>query len=463
MTGSFNEKKSSEQKTTKIIIISVLVLLLVASILNIIITVVKENERSEFSQQQVDEANALLTGQQPEKKDDKELVPDPGSNIREAATAALATKVATLENQLSILRAEQAKIEKSIDDGLEQLGVEQKKIALQTSQDISQITALIESQLEGQARIDRESVISEGELNFEESGGVIFESTNQNTMDAEVPEVAPKSTGYAMFRSSKPPANTAVDSSLFEVPEIPESEDEYVTFEIPGNAFASAETLYGVHCPIVSNVVAGMAASGGGLATPVVLPIRSHFKGPNGDIKTVGTASILAECSGQRTSDNNVGRAVLELKKISFVDDSGEAHWQDIEGTVIDRRTETIYIDGPIDKARTSNIWTRAVNAAISTAAFGFSAQGVVLTKSDGQGGYEQTFEGDPIKDMAAQGIGGYFTDIQAGFAEMMNAAIDTVGLPSGRDVRVVLTQPVSFKVKVKKNDFYSSNEDYMF
>lgn len=385
-----------------------------------------------------------------------------------AASSAINSKVATLDTQVGLIVSNQEAQAEETAKAIEELKAEMRKREQQAAQDMAQIVELMQQNFDRNRAEDRNSVIElPDELNFEESGGVIFEnetgSEDSQTSSSTVAPSKPSNT-YQMFRSSKAPAKKAVDSSAFRSDEEEsEPEDEYYTIELPGNAFANAETLYGVRCPIVSNVVSGMASAGGNLRVPVVLPIRSQFKGPNGDIETVGTASILAECYGQRTSDSNVGRAVLELKKISFVDDNQEKHWEDISGVVIDSKTETIFIEGPIDKARSNNIWTRALYAAASTAAFGFSAQNVVLTQSDGAGGYEQSFEGDPIKDMAAQGIGGYFQDIQAGYAELMNAAIDTVGVPSGRDIKVVLHAPITFKVKVAKNDFYASQESFLF
>jgi hypothetical protein len=463
--SSFNQDSNSGNSKFKIAIYVVSGLFVIASIWSLIISVSNSSTYDAAENDQIDQANSLVNANQSILNENP--LPDPTATIANAATAALATQVSTLQNELQIQRRETAQLEQELQSSLDRIAIEQREASLKSSQDIARVVTLIEGQFDKSAEQDRTSVITNNneDLIFEDSGGLLFEGDGGESGEVKSQQIINRPvSSYKMFRSSRAPSRVSVDSDLLPtINDDDEPEESEMTIELPATSFANAETLYGVSCPIVSNVVAGVQASGGGMRVPVVIPVRSSFRGPNGDIENVGTANILADCYGQRTSDSNIGRAVLELKMISFVDNMDDKHWKPINGVVIDKKTEAIYIEGPIDKARTSNIWTRAMNAAISTAAFGFSAQGVVLTKGDGAGGYEQSFSGDPVKDMAAQGIGGYFNDLQSGFAEMMNAAVDTVGVPSGRDIKVVLTTPVSFKIKVKTDDLYSSQNAYLF
>lgn len=446
--------ETSKPRLIPILVVGVLILAAVYLVLNIV--------RLGGTERQIDDSIDAASEQLAREGATDEAPAGPGiqgdQSVQLDASAALMQiddSIQGVRTDINLIRRDVRSEQEQLQEQIRRLESELKRVESDLSASDQRITTIVTERLDENARSERQGNIgSDLESSGLTSNGteLVFEDSEAASGDAQVPQ---NQSGFRLLGVTGGRNTSIIDPDEGSDSIIGGEEEETIALSIPAASYVDGVTLYGINCPIVGNL--GAAISGGdNSAVEVVIPLRSTIRGPNGrEIDEIGSANLIATCRGRRTSERNYGRAVLVPTKISFVDVNGDEHFKDISaGEVIDTVDETAGIRGPIDKANSGRFAARAAIAALSTASYGLSAQNQILTKTDGDQ-VSQEFVGNPLEDMAAQGIGGYFQDLQSGYQQVLASAQDTVQVPSNKRIRVVINEPIEFTIRKPKDEFY--------
>ena len=245
----------------------------------------------------------------------------------------------------------------------------------------------------------------------------------------------------------------------------PQEDSRYYYTTINADSYVDAQLFHGIDCPIGAGVSVGSDGVGTIGPAPIIIKIKGMFKGANGEVNDIGDARIRGTCIGHRTSDDDYGRAIIKVERLTYSNADGEDFSIDgLGGYTIDARDEKHGVKGPIDKVLGSNIFAQSMAAFMSTVGMGFSSQQYDQAESGALGTTSQIFTGSVAKDMLGQGIGGMFNQIQQYWSGLMNSEVDRVMIPAGRSVRIVIDEAIV--IKEPKSDIKSyagSNDDLFF
>lgn len=253
---------------------------------------------------------------------------------------------------------------------------------------------------------------------------------------------AKKATNTDSEAASEPSPEADSGSSNRVVEEVLEQDDENLV-SIPALSFADITILHGVRCPIGAEAVNSPSSTP---ARPVTLPIRGKFHGPNGFTEDLGTAFLFGLCTGRPTARKGEGRAEIRILGLSYWDDAGGSQFiKDIGGYVVDNRDNELDVVGQLEHTGRNTLIMESSAAAAAAVATTFSA-GEFENVVNSDGDTLSALTGNTATAAGNAGLAALFRQIASQWKKEARYNVDTVNIPPGVPVKLVLDREIKIK-----------------
>lgn len=212
---------------------------------------------------------------------------------------------------------------------------------------------------------------------------------------------------------------------------------------IPAYSFATLRTLHGVPCPVAT----GLSGSIGGLGTtsaPVVLPLVSSFKGPQGTEFQVPAVHLLGLCEGV---DRKRPTAMIKVEQLSIIDEAGTAHVIEVNGYVVDARDNDLGVRGVKESVKGTQISLALLAAGVSAAGSGIQ-QGATDTVETSGGNIREVVRSGRLGNLiAGSTIGAGANELVRYFRERGATLFDVISIDAGTELRLIITEPIDLPI----------------
>ncbi|ULQ48333.1 hypothetical protein JN531_017010 (plasmid) [Flagellatimonas centrodinii] len=212
---------------------------------------------------------------------------------------------------------------------------------------------------------------------------------------------------------------------------------------IPAYSFATLRTLHGVPCPVAT----GISGSIGGLGTtsaPVVLPLVSSFKGPQGLEFQVPAVHLLGLCEGV---DRKRPTAMVKVEQLSIIDEAGTAHVIEVNGYVVDARDNDLGVRGVKESVKGTQISLALLAAGVGAAGSGIQ-QGATDTIETAGGNIREVVRGGRLGNLiAGSTIGAGANELVRYFRERGATLFDVISVDAGTELRLIITEPIDLPI----------------
>lgn len=211
--------------------------------------------------------------------------------------------------------------------------------------------------------------------------------------------------------------------------------------EVAAGSRVHAVNLHAADCPT------------GNQNVPIVLPVTSDIRGPNGDVVDLGAPHFIGECVGlENKVDGDKSRARIVVKRLSFVDRRGAVQTIKVEGYIVDRRDSAQDIEGQYESKQGEAL-------AKSAAAAGLAAIGQITTSAEftnitgaGSGTATSSLTGSAGKAALGQAVGAAADKVSQYYSAQVTARVPIVHINANIPMTVMLTSPFIIELPVENN-----------
>lgn len=211
--------------------------------------------------------------------------------------------------------------------------------------------------------------------------------------------------------------------------------------DVPAGAYANVTLLHAVDCPV-----------GDKLAVPVVLPVMSSIRGPNGDIVDLGHAHLLGKCVGLA----NTERGRISVERISYVGADGKQQNVKVTGYIVDRRDSGQDVAGYYESKEGEAL----AKAALANAIAAMGKLSILTESTTGvstmTGAATSTLTGDVGKAAVGAALGGAAERTSQYYQSQLERLIPIVHVEPALPLNFVSTDP--FEVDDPSQDYVNEN-----
>lgn len=208
---------------------------------------------------------------------------------------------------------------------------------------------------------------------------------------------------------------------------------------VPAFSYVDVTTLHGVSCPVLTSISKDLGLSG--KQSPVVIPVKGTFRGPNGASMNIGTVHLLALCEGV---ERKRATAFMTIERMSRVGSNGVSEMVKAQGYIIDSRDNEIGVRGV-------KVSQKGIEIAASVMATGIAAVGSALQQSSLSnstngvtGAVTQILDPSQLgRAMAGAAIAEQARAIAQYFREYSDNLFDVIRVEAGAPIKFINTEPI--------------------
>lgn len=212
------------------------------------------------------------------------------------------------------------------------------------------------------------------------------------------------------------------------------------TIEIAAGTRVHVTNLHAADCPT------------GNQSVPIVLPVTSDLRGPNGTVVDLGAPHFIAKCIGlENKVDGGKSRARILVERLSYADKDGNVETVDkLGGYIVDRRDSAQDIEGIYESKQGEALAKSAAAAGI--AAIGNLTSSAEFTNIAGAGAGTTTssLTGNPGKAALGAAVGAASERVAAFYLAQVEARVPIVHIDAAIPMTVMLTNPLKIKVPLE-------------
>lgn len=181
---------------------------------------------------------------------------------------------------------------------------------------------------------------------------------------------------------------------------------------------------------------------------PIVLPVTSDLRGPNGDVIDLGAPHFLGKCVGlENKVDGNKARARISVERLSYVGRDGKVQTIKVGGYIVDRRDSGQDIEGTYESKQGEAL-------AKSAAAAGLAAIGNLTSSGEftniagaGAGTTTSSLTGSAAKAALGAAVSAASERVANFYLSQVEARVPIVHIDAAIPMTVMLTDPFTIEL----------------